>query len=41
MQLYEDLPVNCRKYIEFIEREIGVPVTVVSNGPHRNQILYR
>ena len=41
VQRYEDLPVNCRKYIEFVEREIGVPVTMVSNGPHRNQILYR
>ena len=41
VQRYEDLPVNCRKYIEFIEREIGVPVTLVSNGPHRDQILYR
>lgn len=41
VQRYEDLPVNCRKYIEFVEREIGVPVTLVSNGPHRDQILYR
>ena len=27
---YEDLPENCRKYIEFIEKEIGYPITMVS-----------
>ena len=30
---YEELPENCRKYIEAIEEEIGVPITMVSNGP--------
>ena len=38
---YEDLPENCRKYIEFIEKEIGVPVTLVSNGPGREEIIYK
>lgn len=38
---YEDLPENCRKYIEFIEKEIGVPITMVSNGPNRSDIIYR
>jgi len=38
---YEDLPENCRKYIEFIERELGFPVTYVSNGPGREDIIYR
>ncbi|MBD5088329.1 MAG: adenylosuccinate synthase [Clostridiales bacterium] len=38
---YQDLPENCRKYIEFIEKEIGVPITMVSNGPNRNDIIYR
>lgn len=38
---YEDLPENCRKYIEFIESEIGYPVTMVSNGPEREDIIYR
>ncbi len=27
---YEDLPENCRRYIEFIEKELEVPVTMVS-----------
>ncbi len=38
---YEKLPENCRKYIEFIEKELGVPVTMVSNGPKRSDIIYR
>ena len=38
---YEDLPENCRKYIEFIEKELNVPITMVSNGPGRNEIIMR
>ena len=38
---YEDLPENCRRYIEFIEEKIGYPITMVSNGPGRNDIIYR
>lgn len=38
---FDDLPENCRKYVEFIEKEIQVPVTMVSNGPGRNEIIYR
>ena len=38
---YEDLPENCRKYIEFIEEKIGFPITMVSNGPGREDIIYR
>ncbi len=38
---YEDLPENCRKYIEFVEQEIGVKITMVSNGPGRDDIIFR
>ena len=38
---YEDLPENCRNYIEFVEKEIGFPITMVSNGPGREDIIYR
>lgn len=38
---YNRLPVNCRKYIEFIEEQIGIPVKMVSNGPKRTDIIYR
>ncbi|MDO5145960.1 MAG: adenylosuccinate synthase [Eubacteriales bacterium] len=38
---YEELPENCRKYIEFVEEQIGYPITMVSNGPGREDIIYR
>ncbi len=38
---YEDLPENCRRYVEFIEEQIGYPITMVSNGPGRSDIIYR
>ena len=38
---YEELPENCRKYIEFIEKELEVPVKLLSNGPGRDDIIYR
>lgn len=38
---YEDLPKECRDYIEFAEKEIGVHIGIVSNGPAREDIIYR
>ncbi len=38
---YGSLPENCRRYIEFIEKELGVPVKMVSNGPGRHEIIHR
>ncbi len=38
---YEELPENCRRYIEFVEERIGFPITMVSNGPGRDDIIYR
>lgn len=38
---YDKLPENCRKYIEFIEKELETPITMVSNGPGRHEIIYR
>jgi adenylosuccinate synthase len=38
---YEELPENCRKYIEFVEEQIGYPITMASNGPSRDDIIYR
>ena len=32
---------NCRNYIEFIEKQIGFPITMISNGPSRSDIIYR
>lgn len=38
---YEDLPEACRNYIDTIEQEIQVPITLVSNGPGREEIIHR
>ena len=38
---YNELPAECRAYIEEIEKEIGVPITMVSNGPGRDEIIMR
>ena len=38
---FDELPENCRKYVEFIEEQIGFPITLVSNGPGREDIIYR
>ena len=41
IRTYEELPENCRKYVEFIEGQLGYPITMVSNGPGREDIIYR
>ena len=38
---YDELPENCRKYIEFAEKAVGVPFNMISNGPKREDIIYR
>lgn len=38
---YNELPENCRKYVEFIEKQIGYPITMISNGPGREDIIWR
>lgn len=41
IKTYEELPENCRRYIEFVEEQIGYPITMISNGPGREDIIYR
>lgn len=41
IRTYGELPENCRRYIEFVEEKIGYPITMVSNGPGREDIIYR
>lgn len=41
IKTYEELPKACRDYVEFIEKELGVKITMVSNGPGRDEIIYR
>lgn len=38
---YEELPPNCKKYIEFVEKGLGVDITMISNGPERNDIILK
>ena len=38
---YEELPENCRNYIEFVEKQLGFPITIISNGPGRDDVIYR
>jgi adenylosuccinate synthase len=38
---YEQLPENCKRYVAFLEKQIGAPIRMVSNGPRREEILYR
>lgn len=38
---YDKLPENCRKYIEFAEKAVGVPFKMISNGPKREDIIIR
>ncbi len=38
---FEDLPENARRYVEFAEKGIGVPIRIISNGPTRDDIIYR
>ncbi len=38
---FEDLPENAQNYVNFIEKQIGYPITMVSNGPARTDIIYR
>ena len=41
IRTYEELPEKCRNYIEFVEKKIGFPITMISNGPGRDDIIYR
>jgi adenylosuccinate synthase len=36
---WEELPAEARSYLEFISREAGVPLVVISVGPQRGQTI--
>ena len=38
---YEDLPENCKKYVEYIEKKLKCRVSMISVGPERSQNIYR
>ena len=35
----DELPYQLKKYIRFIEEEVGVPITLVSMGPDRTETV--
>jgi len=41
VRTWEDLPPEARAYVEFIEERVGVPVTLISVGPEREQTISR
>lgn len=38
---WDKLPENCKNYITFIEKELQVPIHMISTGPKREEMLYR
>ena len=38
---YEALPENAKAYVDFLEAQIGYPITLVSTGPKRDEITHR
>ena len=38
---YSRLPAQAKGYVDFLERELGVPITLVSTGPGRHEIARR
>jgi adenylosuccinate synthase len=37
----KELPENARKYISFIENALGVPISIISTGPERDELIFR
>lgn len=38
---YDELPDEAKAYVEFIEKQLGHKIDMVSNGPEREAIIYR
>jgi adenylosuccinate synthase len=38
---YEELPDRARAYVEWVEKEVGVPIVMLSVGPEREQVISR
>ncbi len=41
IKAYDDLPNELKTYIEFVEKETGVPISIVSVGPDRDETIIR
>jgi adenylosuccinate synthase len=40
-QTYDDLPIQLREYVEWIEEELDTPITMLGIGPNRHDVIYR
>jgi len=40
LQRYDELPLRAREYLQFISREVGVPIAMISTGPERHQTIW-
>ena len=38
---FEDLPFNLKNYIKYLEKEINIPIKIISVGPDRKETIYR
>ena len=38
---FADMPENARRYVEFLEKQIECPIKMVSNGPRREEMMFR
>ena len=38
---YDELPMNAQKYLERLQALVGVPITIISTGPDREQTIIR
>ncbi len=38
---FDDLPVEAQNYVRFIEKKLELPITMVTNGPNREEIIFR
>lgn len=41
LKRYDDLPENARKYVEYIESFVGVPIKYIGTGPGRESMIVR
>jgi adenylosuccinate synthase len=40
LQDYEQLPARAKEYLKFVAREVGVPISMISTGPERQQVMW-
>lgn len=38
---FKDLPKNAQKYVEYIEKKMGIPVSFIGTGPRREEMVVR